>query len=69
LYEVTFTNEFKITRDLIVRLEYRRDMLAHAINPTGVAAPQNTQNVFEDNNGNFTKGHQDTLLMAVMYTF
>jgi hypothetical protein len=66
LYEVTWTNEVKITRDLIVRLEYRRDMLINATQPDPNFG---SQNVFEDSDGKFSKGHQDTMLVGVMYTF
>jgi len=64
LYELTWTNEFKISKNLITRLEFRRDM--------------SDKNVFENQTGCTsgipigslcTKNHQDTVLVGVMYTF
>lgn len=56
LYEVTLTNEFKISKNLLTRLEYRRDWSVG-------------NNAFEAHDGTFTKNHQDTALVGVVYTF
>ena len=64
LYEMTWTNEFKISKNLITRLEFRRDM--------------SDENVFENQSGCTSgipagslcsKNHQDTVLVGVTYTF
>lgn len=56
LYEVTWTNEFKIHKNLLTRVELRRDM-------------SDGNNAFQAHDGTLSKNHQETALVGVVYTF
>ncbi len=51
--EITFTPEFRVAKNLIVRPEYRHDWA--------------DKNVFDSSNGTLNKKSQDTLALGVMY--
>jgi hypothetical protein len=53
--EVTFTPEFRVVKNLIVRPEYRHDW--------------SDQNVFDSHSGTLNKKSQDTIALGVMYTW
>jgi len=56
LYEVTWTNEFKIHKNLLTRVELRRDM-------------SDGNNAFQAHDGTLSKNHQETATVGVVYTF
>ncbi len=53
--EVTFTPEFRVAKNLIVRPEYRHDW--------------SDMNAFDSEHGTFDKKSQDTIALGVMYTW
>ncbi len=53
--EVTFTPEFRVAKDLIVRPEYRHDW--------------SDKEVFDSHHNTLDKKNQDTIALAVMYTW
>jgi maltoporin len=55
LKEITVTPEFKITKNLLLRPEYRHDW--------------SDRNGFDSQHHNFDKKTQDTLAIGVMYTW
>jgi hypothetical protein len=53
--EITFTPEFRLVKDFIVRPEYRHDW--------------DNQTVFDSSHSILNKKSQDTIALGVMYTF
>jgi len=53
--EVTLTPEFRVAKDLIVRPEYRHDW--------------SDKDVFDSHHNTLNKKNQDTIALAVMYTW
>jgi hypothetical protein len=55
LKEITFTPEFRVLKNLLVRPEYRHDW--------------SNRDAFDSKNTTFSKKSQDTIALSVMYSW